>query len=64
MEKGGFGDGFDVRLEGEGGVQDDAQVADFRGWGDGATIDLKEKIPNLLEQCLRCHNHELCFLAV
>ena len=38
----GFGDGFDVRLEREGGVQKDTQVADF-----GRS---EEEIYNLVQQ--------------
>ena len=32
VEEGRFNDGFDVGLKGEGGDQDDAQVADLQGW--------------------------------
>lgn len=64
MEKGRFGNGFDVGLEREGGVQDDAQVTDFGGWRDGTAIDLEKELPDLPELCLGPHDHELCFFAV
>ena len=64
VEEGLFGDGFDVGPEGEGGVQDDAQVADLRGWADGNAINQKDEITHLLEQCRGRHNQELCFIAV
>ena len=57
MVEGGFGNGFDVRLEREGGVQDDSQVADFSGRGDGAAVNGEKQVSNLLE-------HEFGFLAV
>ena len=64
VKNSGFGDGFDVRLKGEGRVQDHTQVADFRGWCDGAAIHLEEKIAHPLELHLGAHNHDLRFLAV
>lgn len=57
-----FGVGFDVGLEGEVGVKDDAQGADLRGWSDGTTINSDEEISNL--QWLGDHNHELSFFAI
>lgn len=42
-----FGDGFDVGLEGEGGIKDDAQVVDLKGWSDGTAINTDEEISNL-----------------
>ena len=48
-----FGDGFDVGLEWEGGVQNNTQVADIKG-----------KISNLPEQRLGSHNHKLCFITI
>ncbi|XP_034079583.1 cyclic AMP-dependent transcription factor ATF-7b isoform X2 [Gymnodraco acuticeps] len=62
--EGGFGDRFDVRLEREGGVQDDSQVADFSGRGDRAAVNGEKQVSNLLELRLGSHNHELCFMAV
>ena len=53
-----------MRLERKGGVKNDAQVADLRGWADGTAIDADEEIPNLPEQWLGGHNHELCLAAV
>ena len=64
MEKGRFGHRLDVGVEGKGGVKDDTQVADFRRWGDGAAVNLKDEVTNLLEQRLGGHSHELCFPAV
>lgn len=52
-----------MRLIGEGKVQDNTQVANFNGRGDGAAIHVGDKIPNLLKQRLENHNHELCFPA-
>lgn len=45
-----LGDGLDVGLEGEGGVQDDAQLADLRGRSDGTAINSDEEVSNLAEQ--------------
>ena len=64
MVEGGFGNRFDVRLEGEGGVQDDSQVADFSGRGDGAAVNGEKQVSNLLELRLGSHNHELRFIVV
>lgn len=53
-----------LRLEGEGGVEDDTQVADLRDWSDGTAINGNEKISNLPEQWLGGHNHELSLIAI
>lgn len=45
-----LGDGLDVGLEGEGVVQDDAQLADLRGRSDGTAINTDEEVSNLAEQ--------------
>ncbi len=60
----GFGDEFDVGLKGEGGVKDDAQVADLRGWSDGTAVHTDEEISNLPEQWLGGQNHELSLIAI
>ena len=53
-----------MRLEREGGVQDDSQVADFSGRGDGAAVNGEKQVTNLLELRLGSHNDELSFVAV
>ena len=47
MVEGGFGNGFDMRLEREGGVQDDSQVVDFSGRGDGAAVNGEKQVTQL-----------------
>lgn len=48
---GRFEDEFDMRLEREGLVQNDTQVADF--WGDGVAVYIEDP----LEQQLGSHYH-------
>lgn len=50
-------------LVGEGGVQDDAQVWDLWGRGDGTSTNV-EDVTHLLEKALGCDNHKLGFIAV
>lgn len=38
---------FDVGLEGEGGIKDDTQVVDLKGWSDGTAINTDEEISKL-----------------
>lgn len=63
MVEGRFGDRFYVGLKGEGGVQDDAQVTDLRGWTNGCPVYIQHEVSNLLQQRFG-GNHELCFNAV
>lgn len=64
MVKSRFGNRFDVGLEEEDGVEGYSQFADLREGRDGGTFNVEEQIPNLPEQCLGGHNHELCLVAV
>ena len=64
MVEGRFCYGFYMGLEREGGVQDDSQVADFGGRGDGAAVNGEKQVANLLELRLGSHNDELSFVAV
>lgn len=57
-------DGFDVGPEREVGAEDNFQVADLRGYRDGAAIHTDKKISNLPEQWPGGHKHELSLDAV
>ena len=47
VKEAGFGDRFDVGLEGEGGITDDTQVVDLGGQEDGADVQAER-----LDECL------------
>lgn len=48
----------------EDGFQNDTQVADLRGWADGAAVNEEEEISHLPKQCCGDHNQELCLVTV
>lgn len=64
MEESGFGDVICMGKEREGGVEDEAEVADLGGGGDDGAVYVKGEILCRAGEGGRANNKDFCFIAV